>query len=204
MTESKRTLETLEIIGGALCLDFVNTINSRQNPEHDYLPGYADMVNWGAKVGILSTLQAGRLQKQAGQNIDTSERAFKKAREFRELLYRLFASLARREEPKKADMALFSIFYGEAISHSQLIKTGTHFNHDWQVDQTYEAILWPIAYSAGQILLSKELAQIKECPGCGWLFLDTSKNQSRRWCSMNTCGARDKMRRYHGKLRARS
>ena len=187
-----------------MCLDFVNTINSRPNPEHDYLPGYADMVNWGAKVGILSTLQAGRLQKQARQNIDTSERAFKKAREFRELLYRLFASLAGGGEPKKDEMALFSTFYGEAISNSRLVRTDNYFTHNWLVDQTYDAILWPMAYSAGQILLSKELAQIKECPGCGWLFLDTSKNQSRRWCSMNTCGARDKMRRYHGKLRARS
>ena len=204
MTESKRTLETLEIVGGALCLDFVNTINSRRNPEYDYITSYSDLVNWGVKIGILSTLQAGRLQKQARQDGETSERAFKKAREFRELLYRLFPSLARGGEPKKDDMALFNIFYGEAISHSRLVRTDTYFNHDWQVDQTHDAILWPVAYSAGQILLSKELAQIKECPGCGWLFLDTSKNQSRRWCSMNTCGARDKMRRYHGKLRAGS
>ena len=197
-------METLEIVGGALCLDFVNTINSRRNPEHDYITSYSDLVNWGGKVGILSTLQAGRLQKQARQNVEMAESAFKKALEFRELLYRLFASLARGGEPKKDDMALFSTFYGEAISHSQLVRTDNYFTHNWQVDQTYDAILWPIAYSAGQILLSEELAQIKECPGCGWLFLDISKNQSRRWCSMNTCGARDKMRRYHGKLRARS
>ena len=204
MTESKRTLETLEIVGGALCLDFVNTINSRRNPEHDYLTVYSDLVNWASKVGIMSTLQAGRLQKQARQNVEMAESAFKKALEFRELLYRLFASLARGGEPKKDDMALFSTFYGEAISHSQLVRTDNYFTLNWQVDQTYDASLWPIAYSAGQILLSEELAQIKECPGCGWLFLDISKNQSRRWCSMNTCGARDKMRRYYGKLRARS
>ena len=204
MTEQKRTLKSLEIVGGALCLDFVNTINSRRNPEHDYLTVYVDLLNWGDRVGILSTLQNSRLQKQARQNVEMAEGALKKAREFRELLYRLFASLARGGEPEKDDMALFSTFYSEAISHSQFVRTHTYFDHGWQVDQTYDAMLWPIAYSAGQILLSKELAQIKECPGCGWLFLDTSKNQSRRWCSMNTCGARDKMRRYHGKLRSRS
>ena len=204
MVESKRTLETLEIVGGALCLDFVNTINSRRNPEHDYLTVYMDLLNWSGKVGILSTLQNSRMQKQARQDVEVGESALKKAKEFRELLHRLFADLASGGEPKKDDMVSFSEFYGEAISNSQLVRTDDYFSHHWQVDQTYDAMLWPIAYSAGQILLSKELSQVKECPGCGWLFLDTSKNQSRRWCSMNTCGARDKMRRYHGKLRARS
>jgi len=204
MAESKRTLETLEIVGGALCLDFVNTVNSRLSPEHDYLTVYSDLANWGGKVGILSAGQNSRLQKQAGRDVEMAENALKKTREFRELLYRLFVNLARQIEPKKDDMVSFSEFYGEAVSNSQLVKTDDHFIHHWQVDQTFDAILWQIAHSAGQILLSKELAQVKECPGCGWLFLDTSKNQSRRWCSMNTCGARDKMRRYHGKLRARS
>jgi predicted RNA-binding Zn ribbon-like protein len=66
-----------------------------------------------------------------------------------------------------------------------------------------DAVLWPIIHSAGELFLSDELGHVKECPGCGWLFLDTSKNQSRRWCSMNTCGVRDKMRRYHKRQRAK-
>ena len=60
-----------------------------------------------------------------------------------------------------------------------------------------------IVASAQSLLSSKEVARVKECPNCGWLFLDTSKNQSRRWCSMNTCGVHDKMRRYHKKLRGK-
>jgi len=204
MIEFKRTLETLEIVGGALCLDFVNTINSRQTPEHDYLTIYSELANWGGKIGVLSAEQNSRLQKQARRDVEMAENALKRAGEFRELLYRLFSNLARQSEPNKEDVVSFIKFYGEAISFCQFVKTDNYFTPDWRVDQTYDAILWPIAHSAGQILLSKELAQVKECPGCGWLFLDTSKNQSRRWCSMNTCGARDKMRRYHGRLRAKS
>src|SRR5688572_32098834 len=120
MTESKRTLETLEIVGGALCLDFVNTVNSRRNPEHDYLTVYMDLLNWSGKVGILSTLQNSRMQKQARQDVEVGESALKKAKEFRELLHRLFADLASGGEPKKDDMVSFSEFYGEAISNSQL------------------------------------------------------------------------------------
>jgi predicted RNA-binding Zn ribbon-like protein len=204
MSEFKRSLETLEIIGGAVCLDFVNTINSRQHPEHEYLTSYAELANWAAKIGILSTEQNHRLQKQAKQDEKAAERTLKKAIEQRELLFRLFVKLARGSEPNKEDMTDFIKFYSEAMASSQLIRTEDRFSPRWKLDQTLEALLWPIIYSAGEILFSKEVRQVKECPSCGWLFLDTSKNQTRRWCSMNTCGARDKMRRYHGKLRAKS
>ena len=203
MTDSIRTLETLELVGGALCLDFVNTVNSRLNPEHDYLPAYPDLVGWANKVGILSPAQTNQLQKRAKQDAEDAEHALQQARKLRELLYRLFLSTTKGSEPYKKDMENFIPLYGESISRSQLIKTGTHFTTTWKMNETLEAMLWPIIYSAGGLLQSDDLAHMKECPGCGWLFLDTSKNQSRRWCSMNTCGARDKMRRYHKRQRAK-
>jgi predicted RNA-binding Zn ribbon-like protein len=197
MTNSIRTLETLELVGGALCLDFVNTINSRLNPEHDYLIHYSDLAGWANKVGILSTTQSNQLQKRAKQNVAEAENASHAARALRELLYRLLSNSAKESEPSKQDMGLFMRSYGEAISHGQLLKNEDHFTTVWKVDEAFDSVLWQIIHSAGELLLSRELGQVKECPGCGWLFLDTSKNQSRRWCSMNTCGARDKMRRYH-------
>lgn len=204
MSEFKRSLETLEMIGGALCLDFVNTVNSRPHPEHEYLTSYSELTSWGAKIEMLSEEQNHRLQKQAKQDEKAAEHTLKKAIEQRELLFRLFVKLAKGSEPNKQDMVDFIKVYGEAISSAQLIREEDRFSPRWKVDQTPEALLWPIIYSAGEILFSKEVNQVKECPSCGWLFLDTSKNQTRRWCSMNTCGARDKMRRYHGKLRTKS
>ena len=201
MTDTIRTLETLELIGGALCLDFVNTINSRLNPEHDYLVHYSDLVGWANKVGILSLAQSNQLQKQSRQNIEEGEKALQTARTLRELLYRLFSITAKGSEPNKEEMELLVRSYGESISHGQFVKKDKSYTTAWKTDQTLEALLWPILHSAGELLLSGELSQVKECPGCGWLFLDTSKNQSRRWCSMDTCGARDKMRRYHKRQR---
>ena len=203
MTDSSRTLETLEIVGGALCLDFVNTINSRLMPEHDYLVHYSDLVGWANKVGILSPTQSNQLQKRAKQNVQKAENTLGEARMLRELLYRLFSNAAKGSEPNKKDMETFVISYGEAISRGQFLKTDDYYTTTWKVDEVSDALLWPIVHSAGELLLSSELRQVKECPGCGWLFLDTSKNQSRRWCSMNTCGARDKMRRYHKRQRAK-
>ncbi|HSL42066.1 MAG TPA: CGNR zinc finger domain-containing protein [Anaerolineales bacterium] len=203
MTETTRTLQMLELVGGALCLDFVNTINSRIHPEHDYLLGYFDLVGWANKVGILFPTQTSQLQKRARQNADEAQSALKAAHTLRDLLYRLFSKAAEGSEPDKKDMEIFVVFYGESISRSQLIRKETHYTTTWKMDEALEAVLWPIIHSAGELLLSEELGHLKECPGCGWLFLDTSKNQSRRWCSMNTCGARDKMRRYHRRKRAK-
>jgi len=203
MAESTRTLKTLEIVGGALCLDFANTINSRQNPEHDYLLQYSDLVDWAEKLGILSPPQNSQLQKRARQTRHEAENALLAARTLRDLLYRLFSNAIRDSEPEKKDLEVFTIFYGESISRGQFVKQETHYGTTWSFDEALESVLWPVIHSAGELLLSEALDQVKECPGCGWLFLDTSKNQSRRWCSMNTCGARDKMRRYHKRQQAK-
>src|SRR5688572_30338168 len=104
MTEFVRTLETLELVGGALCLDYVNTVNSRVNTEHDYLTQYSDLVGWTNKVGLLSPALAGRIQKQAKQSQQNANEALDRAREIRELLYRLFSRAASGSEPDKKDM----------------------------------------------------------------------------------------------------
>ena len=199
MTETTRTLETLELVGGALCLDFVNTINSRVHPEHDYLMHYSDLIGWANKVGILSPIQANQLQKRAKQNAEEVDKVLNKVQRSRELLYRLFSSA----KASNKDMEVFVGVYGEAISNGWLTKDDNHYRTTWKIDETLIAVLWPIVHSAGELLQSEDLRHVKECPGCGWVFLDTSKNQSRRWCSMNTCGARDKMRRYHKRKRAK-
>jgi predicted RNA-binding Zn ribbon-like protein len=203
MAETIRTLETLEMVGGALCLDFVNTINSRLYPEHDYLLHYSDLAGWANKAGILSRLQTNQLQKQGKQDAEAAENALQRAQALRELFFRLFSNSANGAEPNRKDLETFIASYADAISHGQFLKTGNRYTTSWNVDEAFDAMLWPVVHSAGELLLSDELHQVKKCPGCGWLFLDTSKNQSRRWCSMNTCGARDKMRRYHKRQRAK-
>ena len=203
MTDSVRTLKTLELVGGAVCLDFANTINSRVTTEHDYLTSYYDLVGWANKVGVLSHPQALQLQKRAKQNSEEAEKTVQQALELRELFYRLFSSTANDVEPDKIDLEMFVTAYGDAISRGHLIKKGHHYQTAWKLDEICDAVLLPIVHSAFQLLHSEDLDHVKECPGCGWLFLDTSKNQSRRWCSMNTCGARDKMRRYHKRKRGK-
>ena len=203
MNETTRTLENLELVGGALCLDFVNTINSRLHTEHDYLLQYSDLVGWANKVGILSTVQTNQLLKRAKQPSKEADHALKTSRALRDLIYTILSKTAKGSEPNQEDLEFLLQMYAEAISHAVFLKEGNHYTTTWKADQSFDGMLWPVVHSAGELLLSGELGKVKECPGCGWLFLDTSKNQSRRWCSMNTCGARDKMRRYHKRQRSR-
>src|SRR5919108_737699 len=107
MTDSVRTLETLELVGGELCLDFVNTINSRLNPEHDYLSQYSDLVGWANKIGLLSPTQMNQLQQQVKQNAGEAGNALQKAITLRELLYRLFSGIVEGSEPNKKDIETF-------------------------------------------------------------------------------------------------
>jgi predicted RNA-binding Zn ribbon-like protein len=201
MNGTKRTLGTLELVGGALCLDFANTINSRREPEHDYLLTFSNIVEWAGKVKILSGQQAESLKQKETQDPKQAEKALEKGRKARETLYRVFSAIANKSKPKEDDLAAITRLYQAAIANGRHVKIKNRYEIAWKADETFDGLLWSIVASAENLLLSEELSRVKECPNCGWLFLDTSKNQSRRWCSMNTCGARDKMRRYHGRLR---
>jgi predicted RNA-binding Zn ribbon-like protein len=201
MTETKRTLETLELVGGSLCFDFANTINSRRRPEHDYFLTYSDLVDWAGKVEILSSQQVRSLKQGGIEDARKAEKALEKGHAARELIYRIFSAIAHQSNPKDEDLNAINRLYQEAVASGHFARKDAHYEIEWNADDSFEALLWPIISSAEKLLVSPELSQVKECPGCGWLFLDTSKNQSRRWCSMNTCGARDKMRRYHNRLR---
>lgn len=201
MKDTKRTLETLEFVGGIMCLDFANTVNSRHELEHDYLASYSDLVNWAGKATILSPKQVKNLNQRAQLEAEKANVAVEKARDVRETIYRAFSAIASRSNPKEEDLGVLTRLYEEAIGNGRLVKVDDHFEFEWEPDKTFDALLWCIVSSAEKLLSVKEIDQVKECPGCGWLFLDISKNQSRRWCSMNTCGARDKMRRYHGRLK---
>jgi predicted RNA-binding Zn ribbon-like protein len=164
---------------------------------------YSQLAEWANKLGILSPTQSHQLQKRAIEHAEAANEALNTARSIRELVYRIFSRAAQDLEPDKKDMEVFVTAYGESIAKGRLTKKDSHYITAWKLDGTFDALLWPIVRSAGELLLSEELSHVKECPNCGWLFLDISKNQSRRWCSMNTCGARDKMRRYHKRKQAK-
>jgi predicted RNA-binding Zn ribbon-like protein len=115
----------------------------------------------------------------------------------------VFVAIARKGSPTPIDLDALRAAYCAALQHARLTPAADGgYVWDWIEAEALDRVIWPIARSAIELLTSPEVARVKECAnaaGCGWLFLDRSKNGSRRWCSMDECGSRDKMRRQYAR-----
>ena len=191
-----RDAEIHHLVGGELCVDFANTLYGHSDvPIHEYLCGYCDLVLWSRHAGILSDKEAHRLLQNARHRPSEAKAVFRRAIALREVIYRIFANLAQTRSPKVDDLVILHTAWLEALAHSHLFKTPTGFRLDWKKEYPLVRLLWPIIDSANKLLISEEVQQIKQCNGCDWLFVDRSRNHMRRWCSMDECGNRAKMRR---------
>ena len=196
MTET-RDAENHHLIGGALCLDFANTLYGHTESIHEYLFDYRDLVLWSRHVDILSPQKAEILLSKWEQAPAESEAVFRQAIQIRETVFRVFANLAHDESPLEDDLIHLHHIWVENQSHSKLEQTEAGFALGWEDADALDAMLWPITRSTLKLLTSDEFKRVKQCGRCDWLFLDRSRNQSRRWCSMDACGNRIKMaRRY--------
>lgn len=202
---------SVELIAGVLCLDFVNTLDPRIVTDdgtipRNYLTSYEELVAWGQHVEILNRDQAQRLMQEAHQHPEQIQAALNQAIALRETIYAVFSAIAQHRDVSAEALAILHSFYSQAISHARLQAEGDRFQLAWALDSGDLLFpLWSVASSAVDLLLRGERERMKQCPidgeGCGWLFYDTSKNNSRRWCSMRTCGMQSKDRRRGKRLR---
>jgi predicted RNA-binding Zn ribbon-like protein len=185
---------------GALCLDFANTVSWRGGAEPaDRLPTYEELVRFFAQSGLVSDAEARRLKQEAARRPDTAARTLRRAVELREALYRTFSGLAARRSPRPADLETLNALLPAALAHLRVSRAGKEFGWKWDASaESLDRLLWPVARDAAVFLTSSDFSRLRTCvnPLCGWLFLDTSKSGTRRWCSMAVCGNRHKVRRF--------
>lgn len=207
MAEAWEQGYVFELVGGRPCLDFVNTLNgSRETGEtEEKLSTYGDLVAWGRQAGIVTEREARRLLKEAERDGGGAARALTHARELREALYRIFYAAAHdARPPAKGDLSVLNAALSEALAQQQLVRTGEGFSWEWAGgDEQFGRVVWPVALSAAEVLTSGEVARTRVCEAddCAWLFMDLSKNRSRRWCDMKNCGNRAKSRRHYARRR---
>jgi predicted RNA-binding Zn ribbon-like protein len=196
----------LELLAGRVCLDFVNTIDPRETQSpgarpRDYLQSYADLVLWSEYARLLPERRVSALLARAAKDPDLAQQVFERAIALREALYRVFSSAAEGKQPDADDLEGLRSAYRKVTAEASLVYSPEGFSWQWpDNDDALDQMLWPLVRSAIELLTAPELRRIKVCPGlgdCGWLFLDTSKSGQRRWCSMDSCGSRAKMRRYY-------
>ena len=196
----------MEFTGGALALDFANTIGGTHvAPTHDHLQGYRDLLHFAVRSGSLTATESRRLQARAAREPNRAEAVFELGLALREAVWSVFSALASGETTRERDLALISdaAAAGGARSRLFLDRHGAAWSVPPEADDL-DRPLWAIGRSAVEVLTSSARDRLKECASdtCQWVFLDRSKNRSRRWCDMNDCGNVAKVRRYRARSRA--
>ncbi len=179
-----------QLVAGHPALDLVNTLDWRfreEGPE-ELLKSYADLLRFCQQSGI-PTAKRGRRAR------DT--RVLKLCIELREAIAEiLYARLDGRDPLTRSLKTLERTVKAASIEQQLRWKHG-RLEWDWnQLDAEFP--LWALAMSASDLLGSDAVEMVRACdnPDCRWLFLDTSKNHTRRWCDMKLCGNRMKARRF--------
>jgi predicted RNA-binding Zn ribbon-like protein len=184
--------EPFKFIGGALCLDFVNTVGAWVDgePLRDKLANRDELKRWSQIANI------------AGPRTSMTGAVFRRAVRLRGVLYRIFAAVIEKRQPVAQDMEIFNRELAAARSQEWLVCTDRGFGLGFP--QTSERLLWAVVRSASELLTSESLTRLRQCPGeeCAWLFLDTSRNGMRQWCQMSACGNRAKARKFRERSRA--
>jgi predicted RNA-binding Zn ribbon-like protein len=198
-TPEYRKMTEIRLDGGRLCLDFTNTIHDRSSPQpEDYIRDIGDLLDWLALTKSLPRELVERMRRSAVATPRHAGKVFMAAIAFREVLYRVFSSIAGGDEIRTKDLLSLNAYIGDTMRNSRLQREGKKIVTTWDYRKGgLEKTLWPIVKSALDLLLEGNFDRIKRCPRCHWLFNDTSKNGRRRWCSMDTCGGIDKSLRYY-------
>jgi len=198
------TGNTRGLTGKELCLDFANTAewHASEHPK-EKLKTYNDLVKWALLSEILSEKEAQKLILKAKREPSRAEEVLKRTIELREAIYHIFSDVAKGYLPSKKDMAVINLNLSRTMAQSGLVHTKDGFI--WSTSGgkgDLDSVLDPIIRSAAELLTSDRLERVKECAddrGCGYLFMDKSRNKSRRWCDMADCGNRAKAQRFYRK-----
>ena len=189
-----------ELIGGDPTLDFLNTIHDyTREPRRDYIPSFDEALRWGVAAGVLSTAESRRVAALD----DGTELG--RLTDLRSTLERISGALVSGRAPTPTDLDSLSAAFAEATSAARLHRARTGMlERTISTEDAGAAVLrLRVVDSAVALMTSARVGRLKRCAGCGWFFVDETKNGSRRWCSMATCGASAKSRRYYRKTRAR-
>ncbi|HEX8969062.1 MAG TPA: ABATE domain-containing protein [Chloroflexota bacterium] len=192
-----------ELDAGRLCLDFANTLSASSG---EHLQSYADLVAFAAQSDSITPHEAGWLRAEAAREPAQAEHVLTRARRLRAAIYAIFSALAAGRVPPESEVNLLNGDLAASLAHARVVPDAANpggFRWGWSGPDLH-APLWPISRSAADLLISEqERALVRECGAdpCRWLFLDTSRNRTRQWCSMQSCGNREKARRHYQRLR---
>ena len=197
--------EPFKLYAGHPALELVNTLDMRFSGQTvDLIPTYKDLLRLTTQLQLLTAEQARKLARTVGE--EEARRVLASTAELREararVLYGRIDGTIDGTRPPAGPLKILEQQFHAAALHRRLLAGESHLEWSWSgVEREAEIPLWMLAQAASDLLVSSDAELIKDCgdPTCRWLFLDVSKNHTRRWCDMKTCGNRMKARRHHAR-----
>jgi predicted RNA-binding Zn ribbon-like protein len=195
-----------DLDAGDLSLAFANTVGDHASRQpQEYLNNYGNFLHWAYVGKLVPASTCLSLLEYAQTHPQAAKLSLADVLTLRETLFRIFSARAHAQLVDDKDLALFNQFLGEALAHARLVLDDGSAHWGWEgAENRLDSPLWPIARAAADLLTSENVKRLGQCQddrGCGWLFIDTSKNHTRRWCSMESCGNRAKAQRHYGRKR---
>ena len=199
----------MDINSVELCLRFVNTVAWRLGTHcEERLPTPRALLHWMGKNGLANARYVLRLAA-CWTDDDRAAVAFHEAAvALREAIYDLLHVRIDNCLPRPESIALLNAWLLRTAPGVELAPHGTELG--WRESTLYadpHDLLRPIALSAANLMTGPRARKVRQCSddrGCGWLFVDESRAQNRRWCAMGDCGNRAKAARHRAKTRKSS
>jgi predicted RNA-binding Zn ribbon-like protein len=176
-------------------IDFCNTIDHRKPPRFDMIPDYVAVIHWGQDSGILPS------KENHHKALPSSKRSVARLWKARSVIHRLLLPIIHSKVPSTSDLAAFNKLSQEVASKMKIVQLRGGYDQVCGDDDPIQKILCAVVRSTADLLLTSNVGRVKTCAECGWWFLDTSRNQMRRWCIMRVCGNRAKARRHYARVR---
>jgi len=211
--ESPAAAPPFDLSGGHPALDLVNTLDHRFGDEArvELLPDYDALLRFAQQTGLLDPRQVRLLRKSVKPQ--AAARALRSVRELREAMAAAFYGNVESRPPPAADIRTLERHFLASERHRELHWQEAAARNGqpamaWQwgrFEKEAELPVWILAERARQLMLSDAMERVRACGAdtCRWLFLDTSKNHTRRWCNMKVCGNRMKARRFQARRGAK-
>ncbi|MBS1802258.1 MAG: CGNR zinc finger domain-containing protein [Acidobacteria bacterium] len=193
-----------ELSGGHPALDLVNTLDWRfrdSGPE-ELLEDYADVVRFVEQTGLMNAMDARKLLRSASEN--KAAKVLVSVRDLREAAAELLYAAVDGKSPSSSALKRLEEFFASAREQQKLRWDGEKL--EWALPQasSFPSFpLWLLSLNTETLITSEQMPLLRECGNaeCRWLFIDTSKNHTRRWCDMKICGNRMKARRFKAQHR---
>ena len=180
----------------------VNTLSGRGTAmPRESLVSYPALLEWARGAGVIAPSVATDLARRAGAHPEEAERAVARARELRESLHGLFSAVAQQKAPPSAVLAILAFHLGAGFAQARLVFHDGTLRWAPGAVAALDDVTRELARAAANLVGSDSLARVRACAAddCRWWFIDDTRNHSRRWCEMKTCGNRAKLRRYRAR-----